>query len=78
MGPSDLAFFTTEELVNELMRRTTFLGVVVHSGSDFKNGEWIGEKVFKVRFNSNLSKTETSRLLKNVGRGLGNASSGRE
>lgn len=53
---------TTRELVNELMRRKTFLGVIVHSEKELK-GEWEGEGTFQVHYNSNLDAGQTSRLL---------------
>jgi len=62
----DLAFFTTQELIDELMRRTTFLGVVVHSEKEFTGGPWGEERMFKVRFNSNLETAQASRLLDTV------------
>jgi hypothetical protein len=65
MQPSPIELFTTAELVDELMRRQTFLGVVVHSEEELK-GAWKGERTFKVRFNSNLDATQTCRLLETV------------
>jgi len=63
---SDLAFYPTQDLVNELMRRKTFLGVIVHSQSEFKQQKWGPERTFKVQFNSNLTSAEASRLLETV------------
>jgi hypothetical protein len=63
MEPSDLAFYTSHELIEELMRRKTFLGVVVHSADEIKTQGWPGEQTFKVRFNSNLDTPKVSRLL---------------
>jgi hypothetical protein len=63
MEASELAFFSTEELVNELVQRTTFLGVVVQSETDWKGDAWGEERTFKVQFNSNLDTAEASRLL---------------
>jgi hypothetical protein len=65
----DLELFTTQELIAELMRRKTFLGVVVHSESDFRAG-WSEEHLFRVHFNENLSPVETSRLLETVGEAM--------
>jgi hypothetical protein len=59
---SGLEFYTTNELVSELMRRKTFLGVVVHSTDELR-GAWSGEKVFQVHFNSNLDTEQAGRLL---------------
>lgn len=69
MERAELAFFTTEELVKELTRRTTFLGVVVHAEEGLK-GHWAGERNFCVSFNSNLSSREVRRLLGVVSEGL--------
>ena len=63
MEPSDLALYTSQELIDELMRRTTFLGVVVHSEQDLKGRDWNGERVFKVNFNANLDAAQAGRLL---------------
>jgi hypothetical protein len=62
MTPTDLSLVPVKELIDELMRRTTFLGVVVHSVDDYK-GRWQGEKNFRLHFNSNLTVDETSGLL---------------
>lgn len=64
----DLAFFTTAELIDELLSRHTFLGVVVHSSEHRGRGgqderAWQGDKQFKVHFNDNLSPAEAARLL---------------
>jgi hypothetical protein len=65
MQPTALELSTIPELVEELMRRKTFLGVIVHSEEEQK-GPWRGERMFKVRFNDNLDASETSRLLERV------------
>ena len=49
MQPDDLELCTTEQLVEELMRRQTFLGVLIHSEQDWKD-HWVGSRNFKVRF----------------------------
>ena len=59
---NELAFVTSEELVNELMRRKTFLGVVIHAEGDMR-GPWTGEKNFRVHFNGALQPQEAGRLL---------------
>jgi len=66
MQSPDLAFFTAQELIEELMRRKTFLGVVVHSSEDWKDGHWGDERTFKVHFNENLENSQASRLLTRV------------
>lgn len=62
---SDLTFVSTQELIAELLRRTSFLGVIVHSEEEHR-GEWQGDTMFNVRFNSNLTAEEASRLLDTV------------
>ena len=66
MEPSGLELYTTKELVDELMRRKTFLGVVVHSEEDYKNQNWTEERIFKVHFNENLEPDQALRLLGTV------------
>ena len=63
MQPPELAFYTTPELIDELMRRKTFLGVVIHSEREFREDTWRGDKVFKVHLNSNLDADQACRLL---------------
>lgn len=65
MHPTALELCTTNELVEELMRRTTFLGVVVHAEQELK-GPWTGERTFQVHFNSNLDAGQAWRLLDTV------------
>jgi len=66
MPTSDLAFYTTRELIAELMGRQTFLGVVVHSVEEKRDENWGEERVFKVHFNKNLDSATASRLLDTV------------
>jgi hypothetical protein len=66
MQPSDLAFYTTTELIEELMRRKTFLGVVIHSDTEHRQSTWTGDKVFRVHLNSNMDCEQAGRLLEVV------------
>ena len=66
MNPSDLTFHTTKELIDELMRRKTFLGVVVHSKDELKSDQWDGARVFQVHYNSNIESDEVHRILARV------------
>jgi hypothetical protein len=66
--PSDLELYTSQELIAELMRRQTFLGVVVHAEQELKAGPWTGERLFKVHHNANLDAAEAGRLLQVVAR----------
>ncbi|MBX6315015.1 MAG: hypothetical protein IRY99_19190 [Isosphaeraceae bacterium] len=63
MVPGDLELYSTQELIDELLRRTTFQGVIVRSRDEAKNREWSGERVFTVSYNANLEREEVSRLL---------------
>jgi hypothetical protein len=67
MESSGLEFYTTRELIAELMCRQTFLGVVVHSEEEYRDNHWGAERVFKVHFNSNLQAPQAGRLLDAVG-----------
>jgi len=62
MNSDELCLYTSEELVNELLRRQTFMGVLVHGEQDWK-GRWDGTRNFKVCFNGNLDREEVCRLL---------------
>lgn len=66
MDHSDLDFCTTQQLIEELMKRRTFLGVVVRAKGDCKGSAWTDEKVFEVHYNSNLQADEAGRLLATV------------
>jgi hypothetical protein len=66
MQTSELDFYTTQELIAELMSRQTFCGVVVHSADDHRRDTWVDERVFKVHFNKNLDSAAASRLLDSV------------
>ena len=63
MKPGDLELFSTEELIDEVMRRTTFQGIIVHARDGAKSRYWDGERVFRVRINENLDREEAGRLL---------------
>ena len=71
--PGELELFTTEELIDELMRRTTFQGVIVHARDEAKSRHWTGERIFRVRINQNLDAEEASRLLDVVSQHIGGA-----
>ncbi|HEY1859788.1 MAG TPA: hypothetical protein VGG61_05520 [Gemmataceae bacterium] len=66
MQAGDLEIYATEELIAELMRRRTFLGVVVQSVDEHKDPEWSGKGAFKVHYNSNLDAEQACRLLEAV------------
>jgi hypothetical protein len=62
MEADDLELYSTQQLIHELMRRSTFLGIVVHADDEAK-GAWVGEKAFRVHFNENLDAERAGRLL---------------
>ena len=66
MDQTELGLYTTQQLIAELMRRPTFLGVVVHSAEEAKGQAWEAERTFKVHFNDNLDTTCAGRLLDTV------------
>jgi hypothetical protein len=63
MNASELELSTTQDLINELLRRTTFQGVIIHAVDGAKNRHWDGERLFAVRHNANLDTEEAGRLL---------------
>lgn len=65
MHDHDLAFFTNGELIAELVRRKTFLGVIVHCEDDYR-GDWGEQRIFKVQHGSNLAAPQAGRLLEAV------------
>lgn len=66
MQPGELSFYTTQELIDELMRRKTFCGVVLHATDEQKEAEWAETRIFRVHYNENLDTTSASRLLETV------------
>jgi hypothetical protein len=58
-----LDFVTTQELIAELIRRKTFLGVIVHSTDELRSERWRGERVFRVQHSESLDLDEAGRLL---------------
>ncbi len=62
MQSTELAFYTCDELIQELMRRKTFYGCIIHSAADHKHDAW-DERTFRVHFNSNLDQARAGRLL---------------
>jgi hypothetical protein len=63
MPPTDLDLCSTRELIEALVRRTTFLGIVVHSGQEHRGPWQHGERSFHVHYNANLDDSEARRLL---------------
>jgi len=63
MHSADLELFSTAELIEELLQRTTFQGVIIHSRDEAKSLEWSGERIFRVRHNANFDTEKVGRLL---------------
>lgn len=63
MTPDDLELFSTQDLISELVRRQTFLGIVVHADEEVRRQDWPVERKFRVHFNGNLGHDEAARLL---------------
>ena len=63
MNPMDIELFGTRELIDELMRRTTFQGVIVHAVDGAKSATGTASALFAVRHNGNLDTEEAGRLL---------------
>ena len=47
MNTGELELFATQELINELLRRTTFQGVIVHAVDGAKSRHWDGDRVLR-------------------------------
>ncbi len=60
---NNLELATTKELVDELLTRSTFQGIVIHATDAYKGGEWGNEKDFLIHMNDNLSNEERVRVL---------------
>jgi hypothetical protein len=63
MYADQIELLATQDLIDELLRRTTFQGVIVHTVDEARNRHWDGERLFAVRHNSNLDTEEAARLL---------------
>lgn len=63
MTSDDLELIPTQQLINELVRRTTFLGIIVQSTEEYRNTWTQGERSFRVHYNENLADDEARRLL---------------
>jgi hypothetical protein len=70
MNQSDLELYSSRELVDELVRRQSFLGVIIHAAEETRGKGWEGNKNFQVRFNENLDAESVSRLLNVVAEGI--------
>ena len=58
---TSLELATTAELIEELVQRQTFLGVVINS--EIRSDGWRGKQYFAIHCSQHLNKEETGRLL---------------
>lgn len=72
MKAGELELFSTQELIDELLGRTTFQGVVVYALGGAKDRHWDGERQFAVCHNANLGIEEAGRLLNVVSEYIAN------
>jgi hypothetical protein len=70
MTTNELAFYSSTDLVDELLRRQSFLGVIVHAVGETRGHGWKGDRDFQVRFNNNLNVDAVRRLLNVVAEGI--------
>lgn len=63
MNAGELDWVATQDLIKELLCRTTFQGIIIHASDEVKNRDWDGERLFTVRHNGNLDTEEAGRLL---------------
>ena len=71
MNAGELELIDTRDLIDELLRRTTFQGVIVHAVEGAKERHWDGERLFAVRHNASLDTEEAGRLLVVVSQYIG-------
>ena len=67
MSRDDLELVSTRDLIDELLCRTTFQGVVIHASEPAKAAAWLGERLFSVLHSACLDTDEAGRLLDVVG-----------
>lgn len=63
MGPDELELCETSLLIEELLRRSTFQGVIIHAETTPRAAHWAGERIFKLRFNDNFTAAQVGNLL---------------
>lgn len=73
MTARELELFATEDLIDEILRRSSFQGVVIHSRDAASNQAEPDERTFCVRFNRNFQTEEVGRLLDVLSRKLADA-----
>jgi hypothetical protein len=73
MTVRELELYATEDLIEELLGRSTFQGVVIHSRDAAGNHPEPDETTYSVRFNRNFQTEEVGRLLDILSRRLADA-----
>ncbi len=61
MIQQDLELYTSEELIQELLNRTTFVGVLIRSETEAKSAT--GHKCFRVDGSTNLNPEQVLNIL---------------
>lgn len=65
---NELEFYTIDELLDEILKRPTFCGIVIHTKDEIKNNIKAKELDFLVKYNTtNLSEKEVIGILKFIG-----------
>jgi hypothetical protein len=70
MAPDELSLYTAEELIDELMGRSTFQGIVIRAEDSYKGGPWKGEQTYKASWTSNLGDARIEQVLEQVAQGV--------
>lgn len=61
-----LELYTTKEMIEEIINRTTFQGIMILSENDCKDPKWCGKKTFGVHWNNNLTNKEVVDILEST------------
>ena len=66
---NELSYFTTEELVNELLTRTTFCGILIRSNKEVRECDY--HKVWNMEATPNLTPKQVHDILSDITEQLG-------
>ena len=62
-APMDISFFTTEELVKELLSRASFAGVIIYGKQESQEGNWDSNRRDYRVVKRNLSSDQALKLI---------------
>lgn len=62
----DLDFYTTDELIDELTRRTTFAGIVIRSTIEPKSEKIVVHQNWDITYSNAFSEKQVAELLEDV------------